>query len=652
TCLGPATFTVVAEAAGGGAFDVSVSDNAILPVTEKAFYGWAEGAFYGDFFGSDAINPRITVEIVDGVVVYRYGDASNGEEVIEAGAYPVECNGVLDDAAIEALRQEAHDAFMVLIQERLEQDRDKDGDFVVFPSAFSCSAPGWNDGRAYAKARLCASEAGADVCTAKHQGDCRQKNADAADHLCATADNSILAGDGDFDDCQGGGQVWQNPITVFLDDPCAILGDSPACATDASAAGLLAVDAGKDHACAVRGDQIQCWGSNQYGQLGYGGAVGSAGEHIGNDEVPATVGVIAGVTGVAQIAIGRHHSCLLTADNAIHCWGRNDRGALGNGTTSNTNTPGAPITLPADIPGGVTVADIEAGTGHTCVLLSDNQVRCWGSNRFGQLGNGEVSTTPITDAADATAVNLGSAAAVQQLLLGTHSCVLLDGGEVRCWGSNQYGQLGNGEDFENDADGDGNCVPTNGDICFSVTPTAVDFGGDTVSQLVLGVEHTCAVMSDTTKVRCWGRNDKGQLGVGVGPLENTPDEALDFSPGSVLQIVAGHDHTCVLLDKLQLPDGTELDVRHMRCWGSNNEGQLGYPSTGIVTAAESGIVVIGKGVSSMTAGEFHTCAQLQSGGKRCWGRNGGFGILGYGRTEFTTLLFGALPLKLGDLSLF
>ena len=220
---------------------------------------------------------------------------------------------------------------------------------------------------------------------------------------------------------------------------------------------------------------------------------------------------------------------------------------------------------------GRTVVAITAGGAHTCALLDDASVKCWGYNGNGSLGLGD--TASRGDAAgemgdNLPAVALGSTArtAVAITAGGYHTCALLDNGSVKCWGRNDFGQLGLGDTVaRGDAAGEmGDNLP------------AVALGtGRTAVALTAGFGHTCALLDDGS-VKCWGRNDFGQLGLGdtanrgdgAGEMgDSLPAVALGTGRTAVA-ITAGGYHTCALLDNATV-----------KCWGSNDEGQLGLGDT-------------------------------------------------------------------------
>ncbi len=243
------------------------------------------------------------------------------------------------------------------------------------------------------------------------------------------------------------------------------------------------------------------------------------------------------------------------------------------------------------------VAALSAGSGHTCALTTGGGAVCWGANRDGQLGDGEacgaVCTTPVGVSA------LGSGA-VSVSAGDFHTCVVTTAGGVACWGRNGDGQLGDGT---------------------TTTRTSpVDVSGLTsgVAGVSAGDTHTCAVTS-SGGVKCWGRNDDGQLGDGgtCGTVCTTPVDVAGL-PDGVAAVSAGDHHTCALT--------TEGGVK---CWGLNVYGALG---DGTITARSTPVDVAGlAGIVAVSAGGWHTCALTTEGGVTCWGRNI-YGALGDGAT--------------------
>ncbi len=240
---------------------------------------------------------------------------------------------------------------------------------------------------------------------------------------------------------------------------------------------------------------------------------------------------------ITQITAGDSHNCALLDTEAVRCWGYGGPGQLGYGSIVNIGDDEAPATA-GDVDVGGAVTQIDAGVAYTCAVLDTGSVRCWGSNQ--RFGLGYVGADIIGD--DETPVSVGDVdvgGTVTQIATGFHhTCALLDTDNVRCWGNGNHGRLGYGnEDI----------------IGYDETPASagnVDIG-IAVTQIAVGTDHTCALLV-TGNVRCWGRGNSGALGYGnttnIGDNE-TPASAGDVDlGGTVIQITAGDQHTCALLD--------------------------------------------------------------------------------------------------------
>ncbi|MDQ3647382.1 MAG: hypothetical protein M3433_02125 [Actinomycetota bacterium] len=330
----------------------------------------------------------------------------------------------------------------------------------------------------------------------------------------------------------------------------------------------------------------------------------------------------------AQLDAGRNHSCAVLAGAGVRCWGFGVDGQLGYGNTAtigDDETPGA--AGPVDLGSGRTAASISAGSFHTCAGLDDGNVRCWGFGANGRLGHQSPSNVGDDETpASVPPVDLGSGrTALAVSAGGAHSCALLNGGDVRCWGYGEYGALGYGGEVNDPAQ------PATPDIGDDEAPGSVgpvDFGSDrTAVAITAGGRHTCALLDDGT-VRCFGWAFNGQLG--YGNVDNASDPStvgpVKLGDGrTAVAISAGLIHTCALLD-----DG------NVRCWGARFEGRLGLGNEISIGDDETPDTVApvnlgGRRAVAISAGDRHTCALLEGGDVRCWGAAFA-GQLGYGDT--------------------
>jgi len=305
--------------------------------------------------------------------------------------------------------------------------------------------------------------------------------------------------------------------------------------------GIIQITLGLNHACALTdAGGVKCWGFNGWGQLGNGTFTSST--------TPVDVPTLTG--GVAQISVGATHTCALMAeDGGVKCWGGNALGELGNGAFTN------PITTPEyvrTLTSGSGVARISAAGRHTCALMADGGVKCWGN----------LSAVPVVVLPRGVAAQISSG--------GQHICAVTTAGGAMCWGANFWGQLGDGT-FTNST------MPVVVKISPGIPLTSV-------AQISAGQDHTCALMADGG-AKCWGDNLRGQVGNGTfttvppypDPLAppyggfgiTTPVDVLtSLDPvdplGGVAQISGGLAHTCAVT-----VDGG------VKCWGANQSGQLG-----------------------------------------------------------------------------
>lgn len=344
---------------------------------------------------------------------------------------------------------------------------------------------------------------------------------------------------------------------------------------------VVQVAAGYSHTCAVLSDStIKCWGRNNYGQLGNSSKTDSY--------VP--VGV-SGISSAISVAVGSEHSCALLSNGTVMCWGRAQFGELGNGTTGAENcyvdkygNQYGCSTTPVPVSGISNATLISSGLAHTCAVISDGSIQCWGVGIYGQLGDGAAtnSSSPVLVANISNAKNIAAG--------DMHTCVVLSDMTVKCWGANFIGQLGN-KPLANPEE-------CNGNPC-STTPIAVSEIIN-VKKLSGGTTSTCALLSDQT-LKCWKVSYSS-----LSELSNVQDFSIKGT------------HLCAVLS-----NGS------VKCIGSNNFGELGNGTSsdsGNISIAE--VVQINNAVN-ISAGTLYSCSVLNDGSVKCWGDNQ-YGQLGVG----------------------
>lgn len=425
---------------------------------------------------------------------------------------------------------------------------------------------------------------------------------------------------------RGGVLCWGDNSSGQLGDGTKVPHLAPTAVTGLSI-GVQELAAGAMHTCALTtGGGVYCWGSNGFGQLGTA---------VFADESLFPTPVAGFTGGVQAIAANASHTCALTKDGAVFCWGDNEAGQLGDGTDTNRLAP-VPV---AGLNHGVQA--IAAGVEHVCALLGTGGIKCWGNNAYGQLGDGSGSDrkTPVD------VIHLGGPA--QQLYAGAyHTCTVV-GGAALCWGSNNVGQLGDGTTAGklapvgvhalgtgvlSIAGGEthtcallaGGGVSCWGDNFYSqlgdstdddhLLPNSVSSLGGGVRSISAGLRHTCAVTA-AGGVDCWGWNVYGQLGDGQGGERLVPAPVYNLYGAQAL--AAGGNHTCALL-----AGGA------VKCWGANFYGQVG-DATALDRFVPADVYGLDSGVQALAAGHSHTCALINGGSIECWGANGS-GQLGDG----------------------
>jgi alpha-tubulin suppressor-like RCC1 family protein len=300
------------------------------------------------------------------------------------------------------------------------------------------------------------------------------------------------------------------------------------------------------------------------------------GSNLGSASPVDVVGLTGGVRAIAAASL---NTCALTATGGVKCWGSDGWGQLGDGAYANSN-------VPVDVTGLTTgVVALSVGDGHTCVITSGGAVKCWGGfcgcEGIGVLGNG-------SDTSSATPVDVtGLTGGVTALAAGkNHTCALKSDGGVVCWGDNAQGQLGDGTKTAR------------------VVPVRVLGLGANVTSIAAGGDRTCAIAAGD--VVCWGANATRAGGTDASSSQPVPASGL---PAGIVRIAMGATGSCVI-------DSAGAAT----CWGANAYGQLGDGSRAD-RAAPVSVSGLEGGLSSIAPGENHTCAVTTEGALECWGSN-------------------------------
>lgn len=333
--------------------------------------------------------------------------------------------------------------------------------------------------------------------------------------------------------------------------------------------GVKKIAAGASFNCAlIDNGTVKCWGSNWDGELGTGWG----------DQYRRNPQTVPGLDGVTDIDAFVGHVCAIVSGGAVKCWGDNDSGQLGNGSTDSSP-------VPVDVVGISGATSIAVGWRHSCAVVAGGAVTCWGSNRSGQLGDGSEDDrhTPVAVDGLRGAVSLASG--------DDHTCGLFDDGSVACWGRNDEGQLG---------DGSGYSRPW---------PAYVEGldgeSGVAIRSIGAGAHTTCAAVTDGS-VRCWGSSGSGQLG--TGSEDDAYEPVVVPSIAGATQVAGSWiGHSCALTG-----GGTAT------CWGEPFARRIvpmvGGSSTPVGVAGLSG-------ATQIDAGGGHVCARMVDSTLMCWGNN-------------------------------
>jgi surface protein len=362
-------------------------------------------------------------------------------------------------------------------------------------------------------------------------------------------------------------------------------------------------DTGVMFTCGTNGDgEVLCWGVNSQsnvltGELGDGSGVNS------RYFVGASVSGIASPKSVSCA----YQFCCAVVDGAVKCWGRNEKGQIGDGTETSALTP-------KSVPGVDAASFARCGRAVCCAVLENATALCWGNSDWGEIGD-QIPGVPI-GAGPAAVQDANEDVMTGIVDIGPgddHTCALLSTGEVKCWGyqATPNGALGDGRGSIN-----------------SVKPVTVAGLTGKAKSLSVGLYHSCVVIVDGT-VMCWGQNTYGAIGDGTTAYKSSAEKVINLPAGNpVTSVSCGSFHTCVTLQ-----DGGVM------CWGYNHMGQIGQvgqadgkigehfsaQTTSTSSPPNEAIYGIDSAIS-VSAGNSHTCAALEDGSMRCWGQMHGLGI--------------------------
>jgi len=416
------------------------------------------------------------------------------------------------------------------------------------------------------------------------------------DHSCAIVNGGVA--------CWGNNQYGQLGNSNYFNTSSAT--STPTFVTGITS-GVQAIATGFYHTCALINGGIQCWGNNNFGQLGNGATITSSPFGTATPVTVYSSGTTA-LSNVQAITAGLYHTCALI-NSGVQCWGHNNDGQLGNNSTVDSDYPVQVTDGSGNFLTGIQA--ISAGENFTCALGQSGNVFCWGDDSSEQLGDYD-GTFAAKDHYVPVKVSSGGAAlsGVQAIAAGGFHTCAIQSGAVLCWGNDTAGQLGTGA----------SALPGP-----NPTPAAVQFGGGNltnVQSISAGEFHTCAISNAATY--CWGDNSGGKLGNGNTTQQDQAVATLfsGLSTGAVA-VTAGGRHSCQIMSS------------GIQCWGLNLYGELGNQTnsgaatanstplsvTGTVSATPTSGFALNRAITAMGTGNAHACA-IVNGNVLCWGMNG------------------------------
>ena len=322
--------------------------------------------------------------------------------------------------------------------------------------------------------------------------------------------------------------------------------------------GIVQISTGYEYTCALNIEsKVFCWGSQADGRLGNGVTSGAVINYPVTVKTDITSNPSINLSNIVQIASRGSHTCALSSDGEVFCWGKGNKGQLGNDADSSQNLPVKVVAQDGSTDPLTGIIQISTGGKHTCALNLEGEVFCWGYHVYGQLGDNSTATSmayPVKVVIDSVGTPFNN---IAQVVAGSnHTCALNNDGNVFCWGYGASGRLGHDEDTSS-----------------SLPVSVVESDGSqsllsNVTQIATGSSHTCALKTDSTLV-CWGVGGNGQLGNNAKDNHDAPVVVVsgngETSPlANIVEVAVGATHTCAL-----------NSAGNIYCWGYGKDGALG-----------------------------------------------------------------------------